>query len=360
MPHETALGTIAEAWRAPGSTPHIRRRLPANLLYGGDRQAIEEKLNTLLQCARSERGAALRRDAIVLYAIVASYPVAWRDLQSEEDQALYRDWRRRTAEWLEASFGAQLEAVLEHVDERYPHLHAVVLPRLDRLNRINHESHPGYAARQRAAAAGAGHKEGEQAFREGMRRWQDDFFAKVSRGHGHERIGPKRKRFRRDAALARQTLMDALECAASVATMALTLMPQERSIRTSPGYHRMLALQRACNDMRRRLSAGLAIVQDELDVISGTLVEQEYSAVVLFNKGDGPESDDGRSMARMPADWGIGDDIRPDDFNGLDDEGNDDPSPEEDEEATEEPDPDLDAEPEFEREGEAERSDAQD
>jgi hypothetical protein len=207
--------------------------------------------------------------AIQLYAIVASYPVSWRAMDLDGDRKSYQLWRTKVVDWLHDHFGDQLEWVVEHVDEKFPHLHAIVFPRLDRLNRIDHSAHPGYRARSVAAAAGADHKQCERAYRRGMREWQDDFHQAVSSHFGHARIGPRRQRFRRDAALSRRGLEAVLERADHLACSISNLLEAHVANASHPGteLQQIRTLIAGLSLARNRLATGHGGAMDDLEAM---------------------------------------------------------------------------------------------
>lgn len=203
--HENAFDIIDEAARAPGAARHVTRPRAPVQLFGVPLHTLKVRVAELARIGRDRRGARLRRGATILYAIVVSYPLAWRKIDDHGARADYAQWRDATVEWLRTRFGDALQSVVEHVDEAQPHLHAFVLPPLCPRNRIDHRLHAGHVARQAALENGGDRLAGEQAYRAGMRAWQDDFHGSVSSRFGHDRLGPRRKRVRRDIALARQT-----------------------------------------------------------------------------------------------------------------------------------------------------------
>jgi hypothetical protein len=325
LSHEHGAGMLGEAWRLKGSTPHIRRPKPPNQIFGHSHEVIDRKFADLLHMARDPRGAPLKRNSIVVYAAVVSYPIAWRALEKQDDIARYLDWRTDTLEWLKTSFGEHLQAVLEHVDERYPHLHAVILPKLTNQNRIDHTPHPGYAARMQAKSNGAGHKEQERVYREGMRCWQDQYHSQVSARFGHARIGPKRKRWRRDDALARQAAADALSCIHGFADKALALLPANPALAV-PALGHIKELAMMCQEAQSRLSAGGAIDWREIASLLNVPVEadgvkQEVQIVV-----DNAEKKHAPGLANQHAQTEINDDLGSDDL-GSDDLGPNDLEP---------------------------------
>jgi len=227
-PHENAFDIIDEAARAPGAARHVSRPQPPVELHGVSLQTLTDHVAEFASIARDRRGARMRRDGTILYAIVVSYPLLWRKIEGEEALANYGRWRDAVLDWLTATFGDALQSVVEHLDEAQPHLHAFVVPPLCPRNRIDHRLHPGHVAREAALANGADRLGGERAYREGMRHWQDDFHAVVSMQFGHDRTGPRRRRFRRDVALARQAsdrLLERMESVLKRVSYRLALNP---------------------------------------------------------------------------------------------------------------------------------------
>jgi hypothetical protein len=81
--------------------------------------------------ARDAAGRRLRQDGAALLATVISYPVEWAALQADADtMTCYCAWRADTLGWLKAEYGTALESVVEHTDDRFPHLHAFAVPEL--------------------------------------------------------------------------------------------------------------------------------------------------------------------------------------------------------------------------------------
>ena len=132
-------------------------------------------------------GPAVRKDAHVLLAGVASYP---RELEAK-DRAGYNNWEAATLKWLQRKYGDNIRCVLRHDDEAHPHIHFFVWDR-ERVNAK--ELHDGYAA---AAHLPLLSKETKQVFNDAMRDMQSDYYAKVGHAAGLLRDGPKRKRMDR-------------------------------------------------------------------------------------------------------------------------------------------------------------------
>ncbi len=196
--HECISGITAEAARVPGTCSHVDHPLPPSVLYGVSPLDVGEIAIERSKQARDAAGRRLRRDGAALLATVISYPVEWKILKANADaMAFYRSWRNDTCAWLKAEFGTALESIVEHTDELFPHLHAFAIPELGPDNRLQWEKiHAGRAALL-SLAQGASKGEQRRAYIAAMKNLQDRFHAEVSAQHGHERLGPRRRRLDR-------------------------------------------------------------------------------------------------------------------------------------------------------------------
>lgn len=247
---------LAEAARAPGSTGHITRPRMPLLLHGLPPQEIEASVRTLADQAVDAKGRRIRRDAIVMYSIVASYPVKCSDL-SAADRAEYLSWRQATLDWLNRCFGEQMMSAVEHLDESHPHIHVFVVPNLTGSGQIDHSRHPGYAARMIARSNSANRKEAERGYRAGMRDFQDAYERNVSSQFGHARIGPRRRRLRRDAVLARRSAALAAGALAELTHRLSDTLSRFETVLAAdlePAQLKLLAF--ACQEIEEQLQAG--------------------------------------------------------------------------------------------------------
>jgi len=325
-PHENAYDIIDEAARVAGSAPHIAEPRPPNVLYGVPLGSVQAKVAKLARIARDRRGARLRRDGTVLYAVVVSYPVAWRHLGCERQRTTYKQWLDAVVEWLRSEFGESLQSVVEHIDERRPHVHAFVIPPLCPRNRINHRLHPGHTAREAAFANGADHVAGERSYRVGMRVWQDAFHEAVSSRFGHERVGPKRKRFQRDVALIRQASDRLLERVDTILTSLFDQLEANSLVTKSEELAEIEVIAELVRSARGRLLAGRSDAMETLEAALTGLVEK--GEMDSDDGGENPVTDGMFGPARH--DWGHDEDPRPDEVGIV--EPNDDPdaAPQED------------------------------
>ena len=264
---------IGEALRDDGNCRHVNDpQAPTFLIGDADTvRALAVEIDEKCERVKASKGRAVRKDAHVLLAGVASFPVS---LQAAEPET-YALWESLTLAWLQGKYGDNLRAVLRHDDETYPHLHFFVLSR-DPMAYDAKALHDGHVA---VAASGVPSmtKEGGAVYNDAMRDFQSDYYAKVGHPCGLHRDGPKRvrktrqqyKREQREnrervaldaAVLAAQA--DILDAAAAEfdrhqrmgQEMATTMMAkaQERA----DGYMQTLKEQaRKQNDERKRLEA---------------------------------------------------------------------------------------------------------
>lgn len=189
---------MAEAGREDGAYPHVEAPQPPKILFGSSLAEVEAEATSWAEQAKDARGHRLRKDGLCLLAGVVSAP---DDLTAEGWEALKQD----AISWL-ASDG-RLLSVIEHFDESHRHLHFYKTPEKGaRFESI----HPGRAAA--LEAKGRGELKGEQnrAYKEAMRGFQDDFFAKVGVRHGLTRLGPAKRRLTRPGWRAEQKTAKAI------------------------------------------------------------------------------------------------------------------------------------------------------
>lgn len=198
---------IAEASRAPQASTHIALTRTPTLLDGIALSDLEPLVNARAEDARDGVGRKLRKDAPILIAGVASYPVALDDM-TENDHQRYGRWEKDTVRWLKERHRHRLVSVVRHDDERFPHIHFFVLPDLGNDGRLDIRAvHPGIEARERCREGGGDRSAQSRAYCEAMREVQDDYQREVGFRHGLLRTGPKRRRLTRSAyqELKRQT-----------------------------------------------------------------------------------------------------------------------------------------------------------
>ena len=189
----TIFTILDEAARVPRACLHISHPRPPKLIFGQDLTEVRRASIQWASQARDAKGHRLRIDGLCLLAGVVSL--------SQDRSADWQAFRDTTTLWLRKYFGPHLASVIEHLDEANPHLHFYCIPppgtRFDSI-------HPGRKAM--AAAAKLGKVKGLQnrAYKEAMRRFQDEFSEQVALGFGITRIGPGRRRLTREAYMQEQ------------------------------------------------------------------------------------------------------------------------------------------------------------
>lgn len=177
---------VSEAIRNRNSIPHVENPLPPKYLYGKPLEQLGEACSEWVSSMTDSKGRKLRKDALCLVAGVVSMP---EEISSEA----WDKFKFDAVEYLKLKYGNRLETVIEHTDEKYPHLHFYVVPRAgERFESI----HQG-----KAAAAEKKHEvKGlqNQAYKAAMRAYQNEFYESVGIPHGLARIGPRRRRLTRE------------------------------------------------------------------------------------------------------------------------------------------------------------------
>lgn len=204
---------LAEASRVPEYSKHVTDPRPPSLVYGvtadqvcrlHDEMVAAGGVDVTLKDGRTaQRG--IRKDRHTLMTAVASHPLPTHLVNTRADaRAEYERWRDHNLAWLKAQFGDKLVSVIEHWDEKHPHVHAYILPLDDPACSARHLN-PAWLAKEEAmeVARASGHddkatlKLGNAAYRARAREIQDDYFEHVGVPCGLTRTGPKRRRLSR-------------------------------------------------------------------------------------------------------------------------------------------------------------------
>lgn len=207
---QSVAQVIGEATRDPEFSTHVDDPNPPRVLLG-DPEAfaeqhdayIEARATVVKKADGTEARRAIRKDRHTLASIVMSYPVPRAAIITDEDKARLKKWEDRNLEWLRKKYGDQLKVVMAHEDEEHPHLHAWLLaddPGADATT-----LHPGKVAKKRVEAEAKARGEeprtavklGNGAYREAMKRWQQDYYEAVGAPEGLTRTGPGRRRLSR-------------------------------------------------------------------------------------------------------------------------------------------------------------------
>lgn len=188
----SAREVVHEAIRAEHAAPHVEAPSPPRVLYGiqpGQTHAFLDRLEAQADQVQLPNGrGGMRRqraDTPILIGAVCSYPGP-----ADDSDPLYVRWRDQTVAWLRDTYGDdQVMTILEHADEDYGHIHALVHNHGASVKPL-HAGHAAAGEHPRGKAAGDAYKAGERAR-------QDDYQAKVGAQCGLARIGPRRRRLTR-------------------------------------------------------------------------------------------------------------------------------------------------------------------
>lgn len=166
-----AIGVIREARREETHAKHIQGCFKSRRIYGKSLNAVEEDIR---QYEHSKiNGKAIRKDARILLAGVASYPIAFTD--SEYNRAQMLRWVIATTKFLKQQFGRNLQSVVLHEDETYPHIHFYCY---DTEQTSIASIHPGNIAEK--ASKSKSKKAKLDAFKRGLSAFQDGYYKDVS------------------------------------------------------------------------------------------------------------------------------------------------------------------------------------
>lgn len=215
---------LAEARRDPEASLHVDAPMPPELVHGVSLDQLASLHTELADDAtttlKSGKTRKIRTDQKSLLTVVASYPTPLKEVtaNSAEHESL-KSWEERTVEWLHSLYGDDLVSVVRHKDERYPHLHAYILPKSDPELRAL-RMHPGHEAKRRVMDSHPTsdskkdlNRIGDRAYRDAMRGWQDSYHKAVGIPSGLTRLGPARRRLSRDAWHAEQVAARAVKAA---------------------------------------------------------------------------------------------------------------------------------------------------
>jgi hypothetical protein len=178
------------------------------VLYGLEIGQLRAFHDDLVGRTRSETSAgfrSIRQDQKTLMTVILSHPIACDDLKNNaEKQEEVKKWQEMSINFLKEKYGDQLKSVILHEDESHPHLHCYLISSDGQL-KANH-LHPGDLAKRQVFSeelaksqdTKTANKMGDRAYKEAMRKWQDDYYEKVGIFCGLSRIGPGNRRLSRE------------------------------------------------------------------------------------------------------------------------------------------------------------------
>lgn len=182
-------GVLSEANRLDGFTSHIDVVEAPDVLYGCSIDELELLVDEYHQNSytvdKNGKEKKLRSDASVILAGVVSI--------KREDIDVWEDYKKDTLDFLKEKYGDNLKCVIEHTDEKHPHIHFYVVANVgENLN----DFHDGKLAVSKLPKEEK--KNQKTVYVKAMTKFQDDFYNRVSKKYGFDRLGEKpRKRMSR-------------------------------------------------------------------------------------------------------------------------------------------------------------------
>jgi len=211
---------LDEAARKPRFSQHVDDPEEHRIIYGLSPEQVRQRhdemvaaggVTVTLKGGRTAR-RGIRKDRHTLMTCVASHPHLTSQIMSDPAaKADYDAWVDRNVRFLRQLFGDQLVSVIEHADEKHPHLHAYILPLHD-TGWSARDLNPCWVIKTEAEADAreTGHddkaavKFGKLAYRAKARELQDQYYDQVGLASGLTRTGPKRERMSRQQWRARK------------------------------------------------------------------------------------------------------------------------------------------------------------
>lgn len=117
----TIWSIAAEADRRPEACKHVDAPQPPRALVGVSMHDAASQAKAWAQQSRDASNRKIRADGLCMgVGVVSMAP----DTPAQKWEA----FRDHTVDWLRQEFGERLRVVLEHADEKAPHLHFAVVP----------------------------------------------------------------------------------------------------------------------------------------------------------------------------------------------------------------------------------------
>lgn len=194
----SAINVAKEAERDSESCPHIVNPKIYKLMFGSTPSEAVAIAQARAAIATDKIGRKLRKDAQIMLAGVASYPVPISEL-NPSDEAL-NHWLKLNYKFLRKKYGNRLKSIVAHTDEPFFHIHFYIIPDFDDPQTKKFsiaQVHDGIRARNFVGGKKA--KEKMRAYKEAMRALQDEYFEAVGKLCGLTREGPNKRRLTRSA-----------------------------------------------------------------------------------------------------------------------------------------------------------------
>jgi hypothetical protein len=230
----SARSIIGEATREDGYCPHVAKPQQPVILSGPHPGEWYAGVDERASQAKDKLGRKIRKDAHLIVAGVASYPVRCKDLDDSEREKLMA-WAEETITWFEKKHGKGCAVM--HLDEEFPHIHMYAEADLAAGQRAG-DLHPGEAAKKNAPNKKLAKK---SAYTGAMRQYQSDYFQDVASRYGMARTGPERRRMTRAEWQAEQATLKQMAERQQKAEKALSAASERASEVTDQAQKQYLA-----------------------------------------------------------------------------------------------------------------------
>lgn len=182
----SAGGVLYEARRVEGYCVHVEEPEAPTVLYGVDLNAVETLVSRYVNDFRltdaNGQQRRLRKDASVLLAGVVSL--------DREDQKIWDDYKKDTIKFLKEKYGNKLKSVIEHTDEKNPHIHFYVVADATEVLNDLHDGKKAVAEIRKQNRKKNTQKQSQAvAYTKAMTQFQDNFYFAVAKKYGLERTG---------------------------------------------------------------------------------------------------------------------------------------------------------------------------
>ncbi|MBE4522260.1 hypothetical protein HJ003_02985 [Vibrio parahaemolyticus] len=190
---------VNEAMREEGYCPHVEHPQRPQILFGVDPRTLPQVALNRSLLARDKLGRKIRKDAPMLLGGVISV--------ESESSVDFKAFIKRSIEFLQKKYGKNLMSVILHLDETNPHLHYYSLPSVvDGVFSMS-QIHDGIRGRNECKG---GYSQKAHAYKEAMRKFQDEYYEEVGVKLGMTRLGPRVQRLTRKEWKAQQKQAQAL------------------------------------------------------------------------------------------------------------------------------------------------------
>lgn len=178
--HTTVSGVLSEMKRDKGFTSHLDEIHEPIVLHGSIdalERSIERYEAEHKTVDKNGKEKKLRKDACVLLAGVISL--------DREDQEIWEDYKTKSIKYLKTKYGKNLKCVVEHTDEKNPHIHFYVVSKPGQDLNLLHDGKKAVSKLSKEDRK----KNHLAVYTKAMISFQDDFYVNVSSKYGLSRTG---------------------------------------------------------------------------------------------------------------------------------------------------------------------------